>query len=55
MGTVDVDDAFAAIVEFANGAVGTLEATRFAGGRKNYNSFNINAEKGQKLSRAKAN
>ncbi len=43
---VDVDDAFVAAVEFANGAVGTLEATRFAGGRKNYNCFEINAEKG---------
>ncbi|MDX1416414.1 MAG: Gfo/Idh/MocA family oxidoreductase [Candidatus Promineifilaceae bacterium] len=42
---VDVDDAFVSAVEFANGAVGTLEATRFAGGRKNYNSFEINAEK----------
>ncbi len=43
---VDVDDAFVSAVEFANGAVGTLEATRFAGGRKNYNCFEINAEKG---------
>jgi predicted dehydrogenase len=45
-GKVDVDDAFVAAVEFANGALGTLESTRFAGGRKNYNSFEINAEKG---------
>jgi len=45
-GKVDVDDAFVAAVEFANGAVGTLEATRFAGGRKNHNCFEINAEKG---------
>ena len=43
---VDVDDAFVSAVEFSNGAVGTLEATRFAGGRKNYNCFEINAEKG---------
>lgn len=43
---VDVDDAFVSAVEFANGAVGTLEATRFAGGRKNYNCFEINAENG---------
>ena len=43
---VDVDDAFVAAVEFENGAVGSLEATRFAGGRKNYNCFEINAEKG---------
>lgn len=46
MGTVDVDDAFVAAVEFENGAIGTLEATRFAGGRKNYNRFEINGEKG---------
>lgn len=45
-GTVDVDDAFVAAVEFENGAIGTLEATRFAGGRKNYNRFEINGEKG---------
>ncbi len=44
MGTVDVDDAFVAICEFENGALGTFEATRFAGGRKNYNSFEINGE-----------
>jgi len=43
---VDVDDAFLSAVEFENGAVGTIEATRFAGGRKNYNRFEINGEKG---------
>jgi len=46
MRKVDVDDAFVATVEFANGALGTLEASRFAGGRKNYNNFEINGEKG---------
>ena len=45
-GKVDVDDAFVAAVEFENGAIGTLESTRFAGGRKNFNNFEINAEKG---------
>ena len=45
-GEVNVDDAFVAAVEFENGAIGTLEATRFAGGRKNYNCLEINAEKG---------
>lgn len=45
-GKVDVDDAFVSAVEFKNGALGTLESTRFAGGRKNYNCFEINAEKG---------
>jgi predicted dehydrogenase len=45
-GKVDVDDAFVAVVEFEGGAIGTLEATRFAGGRKNYNCFEVNAEHG---------
>ena len=43
---VDVDDAFVAAVEFDNGAIGTVEATRFAAGHKNYNCLEINAEKG---------
>ncbi len=46
MGAVDVDDAFAAVVEFDNGALGTLEATRFAAGRKNGQNLEINGEKG---------
>ena len=44
-GKVTVEDAFEATVEFQNGAVGTLEATRFAAGRKNFNNFEINGEK----------
>jgi len=43
---VTVDDAFEAVVEYKNGALGTLEATRFAPGRKNFNTFEINAEHG---------
>jgi predicted dehydrogenase len=46
VGQVDVDDAFVATVEFENGAIGTLEATRFATGRKNYQVVEINGEKG---------
>jgi predicted dehydrogenase len=46
MGQVDVDDAFAAVVEFENGALGTLEASRFAAGRKNGQNIEINAERG---------
>lgn len=46
VGKVDVDDAFAALLEFENGALGTVEATRFAGGRKNGQRIEINAEKG---------
>jgi predicted dehydrogenase len=45
-GKVTVDDAFVAAVEFENGAVGTLEATRFAAGRKNHEVLEINGEKG---------
>ncbi len=45
-GQVDEDDAFVAAVEFENGAIGSLEASRFAAGRKNYNCFEINGEKG---------
>jgi predicted dehydrogenase len=43
---VDVDDAFASVVEFENGALGTLEGTRLASGRKNYHIFEVNGEKG---------
>jgi predicted dehydrogenase len=46
LGQVTVDDAFIAGVEFENGAIGSVEASRFAAGRKNYNCFEINAEKG---------
>ncbi len=46
VGNVDVDDAFEAVVEFDNGAVGTLEASRFSPGRKNYEVFEINGSKG---------
>jgi predicted dehydrogenase len=45
-GTVDVDDAFISLFEFDNGAIGTIEASRFCQGRRNYNSFEINGENG---------
>ena len=45
-GRVTVDDAAAAVVRFANGAMGTIEATRLAPGRKNYNRFEINGSRG---------
>jgi len=45
MRSVDVDDAFESIVAFQNGAVGTYEASRFAGGRKNHMTFEINGSK----------
>jgi len=43
---VTVDDAAAMLVRFHNGALGTLEATRFASGRKNQNTFEINGSLG---------
>jgi len=45
-GKVTVDDAVLFLAEFENGAVGTFESTRFAGGRKNQNQFEINGSKG---------
>ena len=45
-GKVDVDDAFIALLEFENGAIGSVEASRFCQGRKNFNSLEINGEKG---------
>ena len=46
MGEVTVDDSSIFIARFANGAVGTFEATRLAPGRKNYNRWEINGSKG---------
>jgi predicted dehydrogenase len=46
MAPVEVDDAALSLVKFGNGAVGTIEATRFAAGRKNYNRFEINGSRG---------
>ena len=43
---VDVDDVTSFLLEFSNGATGTLDATRFAYGRKNHLSFEINGQKG---------
>lgn len=45
-GPVDVDDAFVALFEFQSGAIGTMEASRFSTGRKNFNTFEINGSKG---------
>jgi predicted dehydrogenase len=44
--TVDVEDAVEAVVEFANGAVGTLEASTFCPGRKNFFTFEISGAAG---------
>jgi predicted dehydrogenase len=45
-GKVDVDDAFEAVVEFENGAMGTIEASRFCIGRKNALELEVNGSKG---------
>jgi predicted dehydrogenase len=42
----EVDDAFEALVEFEGSAVGTIEATRLAPGRKNAFTWEINGTKG---------
>jgi predicted dehydrogenase len=42
----EVDDAVEAAVAFAGGAVGTIEATRFATGRKNAFRWEINGSRG---------
>jgi predicted dehydrogenase len=42
----EVDDAVEATVEFADGAVGTLEATRLALGRRNAFQWEVNGTKG---------
>ncbi len=46
MGEVTVDDAVTTIGRFANGAMANLEATRFALGRKNHITLEINGSKG---------
>jgi predicted dehydrogenase len=43
---VDVDDAFAAILEFESGAMGTLEASRVAGRRSNACAFEVDLTRG---------
>ena len=43
---VGIDDACAFLVRFDNGAIGTFESTRYARGRKNQNTFEVNGELG---------
>ena len=42
----EVDDAVESVVAFENGAVGTIEASRFCQGRKNHFAWEINGSKG---------
>ncbi|MDQ6670549.1 MAG: Gfo/Idh/MocA family oxidoreductase [Chloroflexota bacterium] len=46
MKPVEIDDACAFLARFVNGALGTFESTRYARGRKNQNTFEINGEHG---------
>jgi predicted dehydrogenase len=46
MGKVTVEDASLMNVEFTSGAIGSFEATRFASGRKNRNTFEIYGNNG---------
>ncbi len=43
---VDIDDACMFLAVFANGSIGTFESTRYARGRKNYSTMEINGEHG---------
>lgn len=43
---VNIDDACMFLAFFANGSMGTFESTRYARGRKNYSTFEINGENG---------
>jgi predicted dehydrogenase len=43
---VGIDDACMFLAQFANGSMGTFESTRYARGRKNYNTFELNGAGG---------
>ncbi|MBC7350969.1 MAG: Gfo/Idh/MocA family oxidoreductase [Thermogutta sp.] len=43
---VEIDDACMFLAIFENGSLGTFESTRYARGRKNYNTFELNGELG---------
>jgi len=43
---VGIDDACMFLAVFANGSMGTFESTRYARGRKNYNTFELNGAAG---------
>ena len=43
---VGIDDACTFLARFANGSMGTFESTRYARGRKNYNTFELNGDAG---------
>jgi predicted dehydrogenase len=43
---VGIDDACMFLARFANGSMGTFESTRYARGRKNFNTFELNGDRG---------
>lgn len=43
---IEIEDASTFVAKYADGAIGHFEATRFANGRKNGNTFEINGEHG---------
>lgn len=45
-GKVDVDDAFIAMLRFKNGAIGSVEASRFCAGRKNFQRIEVHGTEG---------
>jgi predicted dehydrogenase len=45
-GEVDVDDELLTMLQFENGAIGSLEATRHAHGRKNFLTFEVHGDSG---------
>ncbi len=46
MQPVGIDDACMFLAVFENGSMGTFESTRYARGRKNFNTFELNGEAG---------
>ncbi len=46
MQPVGIDDACMFLARFANGSMGTFESTRYARGRKNFNTFELNGADG---------
>lgn len=45
-GKVEVDDAFIALLKFKSGAIGSVEASRFAAGRKNFQRIEVHGLEG---------
>ncbi|MGA2665900.1 MAG: Gfo/Idh/MocA family oxidoreductase [Nitrososphaerales archaeon] len=48
-GRVDVDDAFISLLRFQNGAIGSVEASRFCAGRKNFQRIEVHGTEGSIL------